>query len=283
MNSIIPLIGISKVSDLYDAYVLGFDGVLSKGNGFSNDALKAIRNLHAIGKEIVICSNSSLRVKMMAELLSSVDLDLKNLRAIVTAGEVLHYKLRLMKNLGRRYYSLGSLISDGVFEGLDYEKVQDLSQADFLFIGDVETDRQSLEDYESDLKTALAMHLPLLCVGTDLSVHKNDDIVLGSGAVAERYAMLGGKIITVGKPDPSFALYTKEAFSADKRKIIYVGDSLPSDMKSADLIGADKLLVAKGIHKNALGEGYIPDIQKAKSLAQNYDTYPTYLISEFRW
>ena len=95
--------------------------------------------------------------------------------------------------------------------------------------------------------------------------------------------MLGGQIITVGKPDLSFALYAKEAFSSDRKKIIYVGDSVPSDMKSADLMGVDKMLVAKGIHLNALGEGYIPDVQKAKTLSSHYETYPKYVVSEFRW
>lgn len=283
MNSIVPLVGISKIFDLYDAFILGFDGVLTKGNGFSSEALKAIQSLHAAGKEVVVFSNSSLRVKTIIESFYRVSFNLKNIRAIVTAGEILHYKLASMKQIGRRYYNLGNSISEGVFDGLSYRKSQDLMQADFLFIGDVSQDKLALEDYQTDLEAAVAMHLPMVCVGTDLSVHQNGEIVLGAGSIGERYAMLGGQIVTVGKPDKAFALYAKEAFSSDKLKILYIGDSLPNDMKSADLIGADKLLVTKGIHLNALGEGYIPDVQKTRTFASRYETYPKYLISEFRW
>lgn len=283
MESIVPIVGISRIANLYDAFVLGMDGVLSKGSGFSPEALKTIQNLHSVGKEVVIFSNSPLRVRMMAKMLSDCLFDLKNIRAIVTAGEILHYQLPLKTDIGHRYYNLGSQISEGVFEEIDYQKTADLLNADFAFIGDVPSNKTKLEDYQADLEAMLAMHLPLICVGTDLAMHQNGEIVLGAGAVAERYAMLGGKIITVGKPDQHFALYAKEAFSSDKMKILYVGDSMLSDMKSADFMKADKVLVAKGIHIHALGEGYIPDIQKARTLGAHYGVYPNYLISDFRW
>ena len=54
-------------------------------------------------------------------------------------------------------------------------------------------------------------------------------------------------------------------------------------MKSAEFLGADKLLVAKGIYIHTLGEGYIPDVQKTRELALNYNIFPDYLISGLRW
>ena len=54
-------------------------------------------------------------------------------------------------------------------------------------------------------------------------------------------------------------------------------------MKAASLLGADMLLVSKGVHVHALGEGYIPDVQKVRDLAINYNLYPNYVISNLRF
>ena len=36
MKQITPIVGVSKIVDAYDVVVCGFDGVLTKGNGFFN-------------------------------------------------------------------------------------------------------------------------------------------------------------------------------------------------------------------------------------------------------
>ena len=42
-------------------------------------------------------------------------------------------------------------------------------------------------------------------------------------------------------------------------------------------------MVSKGVHVNFLGEGYIPDVAKTREMANNYDAYPDYVISNLRW
>ena len=283
MEQITPIVGISKIIGAYGCVICGFDGVLTKGNGISSEAMKAIKNMHDKGIEVLLLSNSPLRVKELVEILENVSFDLNNLKGIVSAGEVLHYKLKSNKKLGQKYYNLGGSSHKSIFDGLNYQKVSDLSKADFVFIGDMDPLRDSVEDYNADLQAAVAMRLPLVCVGTDVATHKDGEVCLSAGAIAEQYALLGGEIITTGKPDEDLLLYAKEAFSANSSKILFIGDSFLSDMKSASKIGADMLLISKGIHVHALGEGYIPDVQKARQLALNYGVCPQYLISGLRW
>ena len=283
MKQIVPIVGISKIISGYDTVVSGFDGVVSRGDGISSEALKAFKEIYLKGADIVLLSNSPLRVRTMAEKFKNVGFDLKYFRAIITAGEILHYKLKSNKNLGKKYYNLGGQLSRGIFEGLDYKAVSSLNQADFIFIGDINPNKMSAEDYNADLQAAVAMRLPLVCVGTDISSHFEGDVCLGVGAVAEQYVVLGGDILTVGKPDKNLLLYAKECFSKKNGKVLFIGDSFSSDMKAAEFLGADKLLVAKGIYIHTLGEGYIPDVQKTRELALNYNIFPDYLISGLRW
>ncbi len=283
MKQITPIVGVSRIINAYDGIICGFDGVLTKGNGISSEALKVFQNLHQSGKEIVILSNSVLRVQEMAEIFRDVGFDLRNLNAVITAGEILHYKLKNNHELGRKYYNLGTSMAEGVFAGTDYEKTDDLDDADFVFIGDIAPSKMSVDDYQSVLSSALSLNLPLVCAGTDVSMHMAGEVCLSAGAIAEQYAVMGGRIITVGKPDKDVVLYAKEAFSPQVSKILFVGDSFSSDMRSAKILDADMLLVSKGVHMHALGEGYIPDVQKARQLAINYDIYPDYLISGLRW
>ncbi|MBP5616129.1 MAG: TIGR01459 family HAD-type hydrolase [Alphaproteobacteria bacterium] len=283
MQPIVPIVGISKISASYDAVMLGFDGVLTKGDGLIAEALEALKKLHLAGKEIVLLSNTPLRISSLADILRSGGVDLSIFKAIITSGEVMHYYLK-NKTIGHgRYFNIGGGYDDKIFENLPYQKVSDMNEADFIFIANTADNKPSVDDYMPDLQAGLALNLPLLCVGTDVARHKNGEVCLASGAVAEQYATIGGKIVTVGKPDPKIVRYAGEAFSQNVKKILFIGDSLTCDMKSAATVKADMLLISKGIHMCALGEGYIPDVQKTRMLALNYDVYPNFVISGLRY
>lgn len=286
MKIIKPIVGISKIMDNYDAVISGFNGVLYNGAAVNAEALSALKKCAENGKKAMILSNSPLRVHEVVSLLSDRPSELSFLTAIITAGEILHYQLKNPLKLGlggKRYYNLGGTSDRGIFSGLDYVKTTNISQADFLFVGDVAAHKQNLADYAAELEHACSLGLPLLCVGNDLARFHEGKEALGCGAIAEQYAVLGGKIITFGKPQTELLNYAAECLKTEKNKILYVGDSFASDIKSGNLMGADTVLVSKGIHVTFLGEGYIPDVEKARNLAANFDAYSDYVISGLRW
>lgn len=282
MKPITPIVGISKIIGAYQTVVCGIGGVLTKDDGMSPEALKALQSLHESDKKVVLFSNSPLRVWQVAFKLKESGLDLRALTAVITAGEVLHYKLKSNQTLGKKYYNLGGNRSHEIFASLDYRQTNVLHEADFVFIGDINPEKLNVEDYEKDLQTAAALHLPLVCCGTDVAAHLNGEVYLSAGGVAEQYAVMGGDIITVSKTDEAMIAYLKECVS-EEEKLLFIGDSFASDMKAASILKADALLVSKGVHVHALGEGYIPDVQKARDLAINYNLYPDYVISELRF
>lgn len=286
MKFIKPVVGISKITDNFDSIICGYNGVLSKGDNINAEALNALSKCILSGKEVIILSNSYKRVKDIADMIKETDAQvLQSLKSIITAGEILHYKLKHPQSLGisgKRYYNLGSKDANNIFDGLDYQEVSDISQADFIFMGAVKNQEDVIENYVSELEYAVSVGMAFLCVGNDTATYKNGEICIGAGAVAEQYALLGGKVITIGKPDTKVLHYATESLT-HKDKILIIGDSFTTDIKSSKFVNAETVLISKGIHVNFLGEGYIPDVQKARDMAQDYEVYPDYIMSGLRW
>lgn len=141
-----------------------------------------------------------------------------------------------------------------------------------------------IEDYLPTLEHAAGMGIPLVCAGNDTSSYKDGEICLAPGAVAEQYAVLGGKIITVGKPDAKIIAYALDGIpDVRKENVLIIGDNIATDIKGANLLGVSSALISKGVHVNFLGEGYIPDVAKTRELATNFDAYPDFVISNLRW
>lgn len=286
MNMIKPIVNFSKIASDYNTFVVGFNGVLYDGEKVFNDAIKCLKNISSMGKKIVIVSNSHLRVAEVVKILQDNRVDLNIFSNIVTAGEILHYKLKYAQNefeaIGTKYYHLGSRQNKGVFSGLNFEEVARIEEAHFIYMSEISTPDDVIEKYRPYLVQAVNLGLPFVCAGNDTSCFIGGKLSLSSGAVAENYAILGGRIITVGKPDVRIMQYALEGISTDE-SVVVVGDNVATDIKAASLLGFDSILISKGRHVNFLGEGYIPDVAKTRELSNSYDVSPGCVISAMRW
>lgn len=282
-----PIVNISKITDTFDVVLCGLDGVLYDGETFKREAINALISLKRNGKKIILLSNTSMRLEHLFNLLYENQISPLLFDNIVTMGEVLHYKLQSSspeyQSLGRVYYNLSDDDTAEAFAGLNYQETENYNQADFLFVAQP-TQQIDVAAMSDVLSHCAGMQIPMLCLGAENSTFIDGEISSSAGAVAEQYAILGGKIILLGKPDKIFIDYALENMpNVDRKRIIMIGDSLPVDIKAADSANISSLLVSKGIHVNYLGEGYIPDVSKAKELAANYNTFPDYVISSLRW
>ncbi|MFI3242347.1 MAG: TIGR01459 family HAD-type hydrolase [Alphaproteobacteria bacterium] len=285
MKMIRPIVNLSKIIDDFDVVVVGLYGTLFDGNAFTSEVRDSFEHLYRQGKKIVIVSNTSKRVSDVVEILKQNGVNPKFFYSIVTAGEILHYQLKMKKGLfasvGQKYYAFFK--DEGVFDGLDYTQVFDISKADFLYVGQKFSFDTQLEHYKPDLSFAASLNIPLVCAGNNTSNFNGGVISVDSGAFAEQYATLGGAILTTGKPDVKILQYALDGIGSDKDRIVFVGNNLQTDVKMANLFGIASVLISKGIHKHFLGEGYIPDVAKTRELANNFNVYPDYIISSFRF
>ena len=288
MKMIKPIVNISKVIDPFDAVITGFDGVLYDGRAFRQEAVDALINMKRRGKKVVLLSNTPLRVEALARLMRAAQVPLAVFDAVITAGEILHYKLKAgvgeFSGIGRAYYKIGDDSAAGIFSGLDFEPADDLGRADFLYMGGTAGVGELIDSYLPVLEHAASLSMPFVCAGNDTSGYRNGELCVAAGALAEQYAVLGGRIITVGKPDARIFEYALDSLeNIEKDKVLVIGDNIATDIKGADLAGLSSALISKAVHVNFLGEGYIPDVAKTRELATNFDASPDFIISNLRW
>ena len=287
MSTISPLLGVSKIIDQYSTLVVGFDGVIYNGNNISYDAIKALAQARLSGKEVVLLSNSAYRVQHIINIFKKHNVPLNIFSLIMTAGEMVHYMLKKKSKrfagFGKKYYRIGNSTDIEVMSGLEYERVTDINNAEFIFVGGAGSPEDTAEANRSALEYATTLSLPMLCVGNDILNHIDGQICNAPGAFAEQYAVMGGAVYTYGKPDQTILQYVLETFPTAPEKLLIIGDNIQTDIKMANLCGADSILISKGVHINFLGEGYIPDVKRAAELAANYEVYPKYILSDLRW
>ena len=283
-----PIVNISKVLDRYQLVVCGLEGVISEGGNILPEAKDALIKMKKFGMRLVLLTNSPLRVQSIVDLLRSNGVPPLVFDNIISAGEILHYKFKSRQGefaaLGTTYYLLGEQSGKGVFSGLDYFQTDNVAKAEFLYMNSVAQNTDTIENYLPTLEYAASLGIPFVCAGNDTSSYKDGEISLAPGAIAEQYAVLGGKIITLGKPDAKILAYGLDGIpNVKKETVMVIGDNIATDIKGANLLGVASVLVSKGVHVNFLGEGYIPDVAKTRELATNFDAYPDFVISNLRW
>lgn len=283
-----PIVNISKVMNAYNTVIVGYNGVLSDGSGIKQEASDALVEMKKAGKHIVLLSNTSSRVLSLVNYLHRNKVPVAVFDTIMTAGEILHYKFKSRQGefaaLGSSFYRLGDQTDKGIFSGLDYSQTDNLSKAEFIYMNGVGKNTDVMDNYLPILEHAASLGIPLVCAGNDTSSYKDGEICLAPGAIAEQYAVLGGKIITIGKPDTKILAYCLDGIpNVKKETVVVIGDNIATDIKGANLLGVSSVLISKGVHVNFLGEGYIPDVAKTRELATNFDAYPDFVISNLRW
>ena len=114
----------------------------------------------------------------------------------------------------------------------------------------------------------------MVCTNPDLIVDRGDKRELCAGSVAMVFEKMGGKVVYFGKPYPE--VYNLSINNKGK-KILSVGDNLNTDIKGANLLNYDSLIISNGIHKNEIKEKGI------EATAKSYETICNYIQSDLKW
>ena len=89
----------------------------------------------------------------------------------------------------------------------------------------------------------------MICTNPDLIVDKGDRRELCAGSVAMVFEKMGGEVIYFGKPYPE--VYN-QSFDNTNKKTLSIGDNLNTDIKGANLLNYDSLLILNGVHKEEI-------------------------------
>ena len=196
--------GIGEIADHYDGFILDVWGVLHDGLQPFPGVLEALEKLRAKGKRTVVLSNAPRRAKPVAGRLTEIGIPPALYDHIHTSGEETWQHLKRRDDpfhaaLGRLCYLIAPSRDNGVMDGLDLERVEDVDAAEFLFNTGPWGWDENVMRYEDMLRAARRLELPMVCANPDLVVHHQGRRAICAGAIALRYEELGGKVRWHGK------------------------------------------------------------------------------------
>jgi HAD superfamily hydrolase (TIGR01459 family) len=269
----------------YDGFILDLWGVVHDGVAPYPGAIECLRRLRAEAKPVVLLSNAPRRAHVAAAGMRGMGIGEDFYTGLVTSGEVTHLLLRdrtdpAFAALGRRLYHLGPERDRNVYAGLDVEVVARPDLADFFLNTGPDDTRSptSVEPWEPELRASLAAGLPMVCANPDLEVIRGGARVICAGALAQWYEAQGGRVLWVGKPDPSVYGPVFELLGVDRSRVLAVGDALRTDIAGARAAGVNSCWVLGGIHAE---EFFTPELAEAAARAAGLA--PVAMLGGLRW
>ena len=88
------------------------------------------------------------------------------------------------------------------------------------------------------------------------------------------FKKMGGEVVYFGKPYPE--VYNQSIDNKNK-KILSIGDNLNTDIKGANLLNYDSLLISNGVHKNEIQDNGIDKVSK------KYESIVNFMQSDLKW
>lgn len=270
----------------YDALILDLWGVVHDGVAPFDGVIDCLARLRHEAKRVIILSNAPRRAHHAAARLDAMAIGEDSYSAIITSGEATRRALARRaepwsRALGKCFYHLGKAADADLLDGLDYEPVAALEDAEFLLAtGTTKADDDAI------LRRAAALGLVMVCVNPDEAVIRGGRREPCAGALAARYESLGGAVHRVGKP---FAGVYEQCFEVlgdiERSRILAVGDGLATDIIGAQAAGLDSLLVTGGLLADAWGvdRATPPEPARLEAACREAGVTPTAAIPAFVW
>ncbi len=283
--------GVAALAARYDVLILDLWGVVHDGVAPYPGALDCLARLRDAGKHVVIVSNAPRPAARVVEVLRGMAIDDALYGRVVTSGDAVRAAFVRRADpwyagLGRAYLFLGKESDGDLLEGLDYRAVAGVEDADFVLNAGLAAATEGVEDYDEVLRRARARALPMVCANPDLVVVRGGRREPCAGALALRYAELGGAVRYEGKPHRLiYELCFEGLTGIDRRRILAVGDVLETDIAGARGAGIDSLLVTGGVLADAWGarRDAPPDPARLAAACAQARATPTFAAATFAW
>jgi HAD superfamily hydrolase (TIGR01459 family) len=242
---------LDDVLDGYDAILSDVWGVVHNGVDVFGEAVEALKAARAVGKPVVLITNSPRPGKDVADQLDAIGVPRDAWDALVSSGDVTR---DLIRESARRIFHLGPERDVTIYDDLDVELVEEFEASAVVCTGLLDDESETPEDYAQMLARMRARNLPFICANPDIVVERGDRLIWCAGALARDYGQLGGRTLIAGKPhrpiyEAAFARLGEVAGrDIDTGRVLAIGDGMFTDVKGAADYGLDVLYVSAGIH-----------------------------------
>ena len=194
---------------------------------------------------VVLLTNAPRTADAVQQQLARIGLPQAAYDFVATSGEA---GIEALLALGEEVGFVGTAGDREILEGRGVRIAKDEDFTDLACTG-VTEQRPRAEDYRGDLERWVERDVHMHCLNPDRLVVRGGVPEACAGAIADLYAMLGGRVTWYGKPHP--AIYTHAlhlAANPPKDEVLAVGDGLQTDILGAARMGFDTVFVTGAIH-----------------------------------
>tara|TARA_B100000902_G_scaffold212448_1_gene202035 strand:- start:1468 stop:2286 length:819 start_codon:yes stop_codon:yes gene_type:complete len=272
MTKNLDIEGLKVIADDYDLFYIDLWGVIHNGIELHQNAILAVKEILNLKKNLVLLTNAPRPNKTVKDFLEKMGLDKQIREHVFTSGEAaLNYLKKFY--LTQKFYHIGPTRDYDLFNDFIKNRSNDLNNSEYLLCtGLFEDNDRDLNYYKELLENYIK--IKMICTNPDLIVDRGNKRELCAGSVAMVFEKMGGEVIYFGKPYPE--VYN-QSINNNGKKILSIGDNLNTDIKGANLLNYDSLLITNGVHKNEINNDGIEKISK------DYEVIVNYMQSELKW
>jgi len=264
--------GLRSIIENYDIFYIDLWGVVHNGVTLHKNAIEAIEEIARAKKEYVLLTNAPRPNKTIRLFLKKMGMNEKIREKVYSSGEAALSYLK-KKYLNEKFYHIGPPRDFDLFVEFENNKGKNINDSYYLLCtGLFETQDEDLSYYKELFKNHI--NKKMICTNPDLIVDRGYKRELCAGSVALVFEKMGGEVIYFGKPYPE--IYN-QAIDNNEKKILSIGDNLNTDIKGANLLNYDSLIISNGIHKNEIKKNGIEIISK------KYDVVINFIQTELKW
>ncbi len=272
MTKNLDLEGLSSIADNYDLFYIDLWGVIHNGIRLHEKAIIVLNKLLGKNKSFVLLTNAPRPNKTVQNFLEKMGMDKVLIEHVFTSGEAaLNYLKKSFYN--KKFYHLGPPRDFDLFYSFESNRCEDISDSEYLLCTGL------FDNHNKDLtyyKNLLEKHInkKMICTNPDLIVDRGNIRELCAGSVAMIFEKMGGDVTYFGKPHSE--VYNQSINNYNK-KILAIGDNLNTDIKGANLLNYDSLIISNGIHRDEIKNKGIQNV------AKEYEAIVNYIQSDLKW
>jgi HAD superfamily hydrolase (TIGR01459 family) len=264
--------GLRSIVANYDIFYIDLWGVIHNGKILHKNAIETLVEISKAKKNYVLLTNAPRPNKSVQLTLEKMGMEKKIRDKVYSSGEAALHCLK--KNyLGKKFYHIGPPRDFDLFLDFEKNKIKDINKSHYLLCTGL------FEDKEEDLnyyKELFKDHLnkKMICTNPDLIVDKGNKRELCAGSVAVVFKKMGGSVVYFGKP---YSEVYNQAIDNKDKKVLSIGDNLNTDIKGANLLNYDSLIISNGVHKDEIKRKGIDIVSK------KYEVFVNFIQTELKW
>ena len=264
--------GLRSIAVNYDIFYIDLWGVVHNGITLHKNAIEALEEITKARKQYVLLTNAPRPNTTVKTFLEKMGMNKEIREKVYSSGEAaLSY---IKKNLlDSKFYHLGPTRDFDLFLNFKKNKTMNIKESSYLLCtGLFEEQGDDLNYYKELFKEHI--NKKMICTNPDLIVDRGDQRELCAGSVALVFEKMGGEVIYFGKPFPE--VYNQSIDNKEK-KVLSIGDNLNTDIKGANFLNYDSLIISNGVHKDEIKKEGIDIVSK------KYEVVVNFIQEELKW